>query len=191
MEGFRRLPGIAVVTAALPSYDGESLDRLTPNRSVLSDPAGHARQREHTKEVEVPLSEHEQRMLKEIESALYADDPKFASSVRKTGATGVRRPTGLVLGLGILGLVLLVGGLALDFKPGGFPIISLLGFLVMFAAGVLVLRSSPSTSIPGTKKSGSPRARGGGGAATPSSNSGKSYSARMEDRFRRRFEQEP
>ncbi|RZL78658.1 MAG: DUF3040 domain-containing protein, partial [Rhodococcus sp. (in: high G+C Gram-positive bacteria)] len=27
----------------------------------------------------MPLSEHEQRMLDQIESALYAEDPKFAS----------------------------------------------------------------------------------------------------------------
>ena len=30
----------------------------------------------------MPLSEHEQRMLDQIESALYAEDPKFASTVR-------------------------------------------------------------------------------------------------------------
>ncbi|MDT5144193.1 MAG: hypothetical protein QOE52_5809, partial [Mycobacterium sp.] len=27
----------------------------------------------------MPLSDHEQRMLDQIESALYAEDPKFAS----------------------------------------------------------------------------------------------------------------
>lgn len=31
-----------------------------------------------------PLLDHEQRMLDQIESALYAEDPKFASSVRGT-----------------------------------------------------------------------------------------------------------
>ena len=35
-----------------------------------------------SKEGIVPLSEHEQRLLDEIEQALYAEDPKFASSVR-------------------------------------------------------------------------------------------------------------
>jgi len=30
----------------------------------------------------VPLSEHEQRVLEQIERALYADDPKFAATVR-------------------------------------------------------------------------------------------------------------
>lgn len=139
----------------------------------------------------MPLSEHEQRMLKEIESALYADDPKFASSVRKTGATGVRRPTGLVVGLGILGVALLVGGLALDFKPGGFPVLSLVGFLVMFAAGVLALRSRPGPAAAGPKKAGGPRMPGGGRASSSGGGDGRSYSTRMEDRFRRRFEQGP
>src|SRR5919201_5984357 len=32
----------------------------------------------------VPLSDHEQRMLDQIERALYAEDPKFASAVRST-----------------------------------------------------------------------------------------------------------
>lgn len=149
---------------------------------------------EQLKEVAVPLSEHEQRMLDEIESALYADDPKFASSVKKTGSTGVGRPTGLVVVLGIVGLALLVGGLALDFKPGGFPVLSLVGFLTMFAAGVLVLRGSSSggSSRPGKEagdSGGGGRLRGGGRSGGGSGNSGQSYSSRMEDRFRKRFEQ--
>jgi hypothetical protein len=32
----------------------------------------------------VPLSDHEQRLLEQIERALYAEDPKFASTVRTT-----------------------------------------------------------------------------------------------------------
>lgn len=139
----------------------------------------------------MPLSEHEQRMLKEIESALYAEDPKFASSVRKTGATGPRRPAGLVVALGVLGVALLVGGLALDFKPGGFPVLSLIGFLVMFAAGVLALRSSPAQRpASGAKQTPGSKAPGAGRGASRSSG-GQSYSTRMEDRFRRRFDQEP
>ena len=139
----------------------------------------------------MPLSEHEQRMLKEIESALYADDPKFASTVRKSSAPGVRRPTGIVIGLAVLGVALLIGGLALDFKPGGFPVLSLVGFLVMFAAGVLALRSSSGVKLAGPKKSSGPRTSGGGRAATSGGSDGRSYSTRMEDRFRRRFEQDP
>ena len=32
----------------------------------------------------MPLSDHEQRLLEQIERALYAEDPKFATSVRAT-----------------------------------------------------------------------------------------------------------
>lgn len=135
----------------------------------------------------MPLSEHEQRMLAEIESALYADDPKFASSVRKTGAKSGRRPAGLVIVLGIAGVALLVGGLALDFKPGGFPVLSLVGFLIMFAAGVLAMRSTPAKGSSATKPGGGSRVPGGGRASGKSG--GGSYSSRMEDKFRRRFEE--
>ena len=33
----------------------------------------------------MPLSEHEQRLLEQMERALYAEDPKFASSLRSAG----------------------------------------------------------------------------------------------------------
>lgn len=140
---------------------------------------------EHLEVVAVPLSEHEQRMLAEIESALYAEDPKFASSVRKTGASGRRRPTALVVVLGVVGVALLVGGMTFV-KVGGFPVFSLIGFLIMFAAGVLAMRSTPSSES--KKTAGAGRGRSGGRSA-PKSASGDSYSSRMEDRFRRRFEQ--
>jgi len=84
----------------------------------------------------MPLSDHEQRMLDQIESALYAEDPKFASSVRGGGLrapTARRRMQGVALFL--LGLAMLVSGI--PFKAvwaGPFPILSLVGFIVMSAA---------------------------------------------------------
>lgn len=141
----------------------------------------------------MPLSEHEQRMLKEIESALYADDPKFASSVRKTSVSGARRPAGLVIVLGVLGVALLIGGLALDVKPGGFPVLSLVGFLVMFVAGVLALRATPGSGSASSRGAGStgPKGMRQGKSSSPGAGSGQTYSSKMEDKFRRRFEQEP
>src|SRR5690606_20284899 len=96
----------------------------------------------------VPLSEHEQRMLEQIESALYAEDPKFASSVRggRLRTTTSRRRL-QAAALFALGLLMLVAGIAGPVKPGGFPIISLIGFIVMFGAGVLLL-------LGGSKKAG-------------------------------------
>ena len=59
----------------------------------------------------MPLSEHEQRMLDQIESALYAEDPKFASSVRggNLRAPSTRRRLHGV-GLFLSGLAMLVSG---------------------------------------------------------------------------------
>ena len=56
----------------------------------------------------MPLSEHEQRMLDEIERALYEDDPKFATSVN---VSRIRRRRPIVAGcLFVAGLVALVVG---------------------------------------------------------------------------------
>lgn len=148
----------------------------------------------------MPLSEHEQRMLDQIESALYAEDPKFASTVRggRIKAASARHRLQAVA-LFVVGLVLLIAGVALPFKPGGFPIISLVGFAFMFGAGVLLLLRKPSAAssdTDGTEGAGegnqaAPKARpqkSGGGAARKAPRKG--FSSRMEDRFKRRFDQE-
>ena len=47
----------------------------------------------------MPLSEHEQRLLEQMERALYAEDPKFASSLRSAGPRPGRRRKAVVGGL--------------------------------------------------------------------------------------------
>ena len=107
----------------------------------------------------MPLSEHEQRMLDQIESALYAEDPKFASSVRggtMRAPSTRRRLQGA--GLFILGLAMLVAGVA--FKAtmvAGFPVLSVLGFLVMFAGVVFAITGPPVHG--GRDRGGVPGAR--------------------------------
>ncbi|RDI65309.1 DUF3040 domain-containing protein [Nocardia pseudobrasiliensis] len=137
----------------------------------------------------MPLSEHEQRMLEQIESALYAEDPKFASTVRGgrlRSASGRRRLQAAALF--VLGLVLLVAGIALPVKPGGFPIISLFGFIVMFGAGVLLLWGGPAMPGGARRSEATPGPGGAGAARGKQRKQGGGFSARMEDRFRRRFE---
>jgi cytochrome c biogenesis protein CcdA len=133
----------------------------------------------------MPLSDHEQRMLDQIESALYAEDPKFASSVRGGGLrapTARRRLQGAALF--VLGLAMLVCGI--PFKAamiGTFPILSVLGFVVMFA-GVVLAITGPRLSRRGERPgpaTGARQRRGKG--------AGGSFTSRMEDRFRRRFEE--
>ncbi len=134
----------------------------------------------------MPLSEHEQRMLDQIESALYAEDPKFASSVRGgnlRAPSARRRLQGA--GLLIIGLAMLVAGVAVKATMvAGFPILSVLGFLVMFGGVVFAVTGSPARAGRGGGAAGGsrPPRRGKGGA-------GGSFTNRMEDRFRRRFDE--
>jgi hypothetical protein len=78
----------------------------------------------------VPLSEHEQRLLEQIEQALYAEDPKFASIYQGTDLRThyrrrvVRASIGLILGLGLL-----LAGVVIPLIPLGVA-----GFIVMLIA---------------------------------------------------------
>jgi hypothetical protein len=135
----------------------------------------------------MPLSDHEQRMLDQIESALYAEDPKFASSVRGgtlRAPSTRRRLQGAALF--VIGLAMLVSGVAFKATWIGdsLPILSVFGFLVMFV-GVVFAVTGPRVAG-GRDRSGSEpgaprqkRAKGSGG----------SFTSRMEDRFRRRFDE--
>jgi hypothetical protein len=78
----------------------------------------------------VPLSEHEQRLLEQIESALYAEDPKFASIYQGTDVRShyrrhvIRAVIGLVLGLGVLLAGVVIPQIA----------VGVVGFLIMLLA---------------------------------------------------------
>ncbi|MFD6952425.1 hypothetical protein A6A08_03565 [Nocardiopsis sp. TSRI0078] len=79
----------------------------------------------------MPLSEHEQRMLDQIERALYAEDPKFANTVRQTNPAVHYKRWIIKAGLGfVVGVVLLMTGLMLQSTVAQVAI-SVLGFLVM------------------------------------------------------------
>lgn len=136
------------------------------------------------KEGRMPLSDHEQRMLDQIESALYAEDPKFASSVRGgtlRAPSARRRLQGALLF--VVGLALLVVGVAVKATMiGGFPILSVVGFVVMFG-GVVFAVTGPRVT------GGRDRAaQGPGNAPRQRRQRGGSFTTRMEDRFRRRFD---
>ncbi|HEX2299783.1 MAG TPA: DUF3040 domain-containing protein [Pseudonocardiaceae bacterium] len=130
----------------------------------------------------MPLSEHEQRLLDQIERALYAEDPKFASNVRGARMRSPSRRRRLQgIALFALGLVLLVMGVMLPVRPAGIPVISVLGFLVMFAGAVVAIFSR------GQGQDGSENGEAPGGAA-PGGSPRSTLAQRMEERFRRRFE---
>ncbi|MFC4943476.1 DUF3040 domain-containing protein [Pseudonocardia sp. GCM10023141] len=126
----------------------------------------------------MPLSEHEQRLLDQIERALYAEDPKFASTVRGgrlRKPTRRRRLQGVAIF--VVGLVMLVVGIAVpQLWLFGLPVLSVVGFLAMLGGAVLAVTSVGSAGKAGDAKAPEPDKNG--------------FTGRMEERFRRRFEQE-
>jgi hypothetical protein len=131
----------------------------------------------------MPLSEHEQRLLDQIERELYAEDPKFASAVRGSRShrpTRRRRIQGAALLL--VGIALLVVGLIIPFRVGGVPLMSVVGFPVMFFGALLAIASSRHQSEAVTSGSKSSVE----GKNHPSRNS---LAHRMEERFRRRMDE--
>lgn len=82
----------------------------------------------------MPLSDHEQRILDEIEKSLYEEDPRFARQVReKRGLASERRKAKL-------GAVAFAGGflgLLLFFYSGSVPV-GVLAFIGMVLGVVLI-----------------------------------------------------
>ncbi|WP_432562798.1 DUF3040 domain-containing protein [Kineococcus sp. SYSU DK003] len=127
----------------------------------------------------MPLSEHEQRLLEQMERALSADDPKFANAMKGTrhGRAAKRR---LFIGIAavVVGLVLLIIGASTSQIWLGAG-----GFIVMLAGTIWAF--SPARGAHGAA-SGQPPA----GAPRPP-RSGKSrrsgsFMERLEQRWDRR-----
>lgn len=92
----------------------------------------------------MPLNEHEQRILDEIEKHLYEEDPKLARAVAKAslGARKRRRQRLAVLAF-VVGLVVMLGSFTRS------PLIAGIGFIVMVASAgsiAMTLRSVRSES---------------------------------------------
>jgi hypothetical protein len=85
----------------------------------------------------MPLSEHEQRILAQLEESLSKQDPRFAKSVRTTNvySHGGRRVRWGVAGF-VLGLAILV----LTFSH--WIIVGLLGVALMFVSAIVVERNA-------------------------------------------------
>ncbi|MGH3437170.1 MAG: DUF3040 domain-containing protein [Sciscionella sp.] len=125
----------------------------------------------------MPLSEHEQHLLDQIERELYAEDPKFASNVRSVHLRRPPRRRKLQgAALFVVGIGLLVTGLLVPVRILGVPVISVVGFLFMFFGALMTLTSLRQRGQAGGKD---------GASATPRRSS---FAQRMEERLRKRFE---
>ncbi|WP_318204014.1 DUF3040 domain-containing protein [Streptomyces sp. SCL15-4] len=93
----------------------------------------------------MPLSEHEQRMLEQMERALYAEDPKFASALEGSGLrTYTRRRVYQAVAGFLIGIALLMTGMVMQLIW-----VSVVGFLVMLGCAVLAVTGWRKTPKPG------------------------------------------
>ena len=145
----------------------------------------------------MPLSEHEQRQLEQIEQALYTDYPKLAQSVRAQDPRVhyKRRVVEAAIGF-VVGVGLLLAGVISKIIPVGVG-----GFLVMLACAMWALTSwrhmGGIVSGRGVARAqGAPRGTGEGQGAgrgrrrgrRDKSSPGLSFMERLEERWRRRQE---
>ncbi len=125
----------------------------------------------------MPLSEHEQRLLEQMERALYAEDPKFATALRGANARSHYRRRAMLAAVGFFaGVALLVIGAVTQI------FLSVLGFVVMLAAGLLAIGNYRQIPSAGDVGAGAPRRPRGSPRASVS------FMGRLEERWNRRRE---
>jgi uncharacterized membrane protein HdeD (DUF308 family) len=121
----------------------------------------------------VPLSEHEQQILDEIEQSLYQEDPRFArESSRKLRSFNETA----VLKLGALAIVLGIGALVVFFVTSAV-LIGLVAFVAM-VGGIFAVASATHAIFTRTKPSDRARRR--------LESILKGFEARLRDRYNRR-----
>jgi hypothetical protein len=105
----------------------------------------------------MPLSEHEQRLLEEMERSLYQNDADFVAKVG--GRRGKPSYRSIVLGIliGVVGVACLLVGVITQ-----LAIVGIVGFVVMLGGVLLAIAPSRSVLPPPSDASGSTqRARAG------------------------------
>lgn len=127
----------------------------------------------------VPLSEHEQRMLEQMERALYAEDPKFATALEGNGLrTYTRRRVYQAVAGFLVGIALLMAGMVTTVIW-----ISVVGFLVMLGCAVLAVTGWRKAPKPGEQ----PAAAASGPARTRQR---RTVMNRIEQRWQRRRDEQ-
>ncbi|MFF7964020.1 DUF3040 domain-containing protein [Streptomyces sp. NPDC004673] len=126
----------------------------------------------------MPLSEHEQRMLEQMERALYAEDPKFASALEGNGLrTYTRRRVYQAVAGFLVGIALLMAGMVAQLIW-----ISVVGFLVMLGCAVLAVTGWRKAPKPGEHPKGHTKRR-------PVRRK-RTVMERIEDRWQRRRDEQ-
>ncbi len=102
----------------------------------------------------MPLSDHEKRMLQEMEAALLTEDPRLFSALSGDAKAPRRNSTLVGISLIPLGIVTLFAGLVSKTTP-----IGVLGFVIALA-GVIAIVSSLGKHAPRSKGKGARKSKG-------------------------------
>lgn len=131
----------------------------------------------------MPLSDHEQRLLEQMERALYAEDPKFVSSLRGTDLRSHYRRRALGAAAGFLvGVAVLMTGLVAQ-----IPLVGVLGFVLMLASALFAVTSWRKVSGSGeAARSNVTPIKGGRTKRRPKGGPKRGVTERFEDRWRKR-----
>lgn len=110
----------------------------------------------------MPLSEQEQRMLEQMERALYAEDPKFATALEGSRLrTYTRRRVYQAIAGFLVGIALLMAGMVAQQIW-----ISVVGFLVMLGCAVLAVTGWRKAPKPGEQPAAGPQGQQSQGRST-------------------------
>lgn len=118
----------------------------------------------------MPLSEHEQRLLDEMEKALSAEDPRLASTLSTPAFSRLGgRFTGLFALISVFGLGLIAAGVSQQ-----IPLLGIVGFLLALSGLYLIINRAMSSGSREPKK--------------PTSRRRGSMTDRAQERFEKRRE---
>ncbi len=143
----------------------------------------------------MPLSDHEQRLLEQMERALAAEDPKLASALRGVDLRTRQRRRALIAAVVfVLGVALLFTSVIVFTDNVALQIgVSVVGFLVMLVSAYYVATSLRHMPAAGEVPKGVIPIKGRGRRGGGSGGSGRpkrqgTFMSRMEERWRRRRE---
>jgi hypothetical protein len=146
----------------------------------------------------VPLSEHEQRQLEQIEQALYREDPKFGRLVRSSDPRVhykrklAQAVIGIAVGAGLLAAGVVTHRVYLEAAGAVVALLALVWAVVSWRrhlARVRPVRAKASAkAVKGQARPGTGAPGGPGGAGRAAQTRRARMMERMEERWRRRQE---
>ncbi len=135
----------------------------------------------------MPLSEHEQRQLEQIEQALYREDPKFGRLVRLSDPRVhykrklVQGLVGLLVGAGLLAAGIVTRHVYLEAAGAAIGLLSLVWVVICWRRHAARVRPARVKAKPAS-------ATRSGGSIRPAQTRRARLMERMEERWRRRQE---